>query len=377
MSPRPPQFIDKKAKTSCHSNAWLLAAPPTSIILIVAHINHNRRSTCRLFCEIKNAMSSTPPNNFFSPPPIGAPPTKRQAQHEQPAAQYVSSIPTSFSNFSSTNANSTVVNASTNPTGPAPATVSVKAVAPSASRSMTTAAPVSARTPITMAGHITIVGGKVTSGATSSSNTNQSESKDHVIAKKYKISIPPPHPAGRYANETLAILGSAYSEKRTSKSREECIKTLEKSVPTMAFLRSLCSKTFEGEQRGNLSGGRKRKSLDDDCQNKPECSDSIESDSNTAKISKEEILPRIKESTEFYSDDSESSGHLQDYSKYLKQELAHQKLQNQLLMQRRKKVFQSMVKLHELYESGLDGIARMGDLRNVPDNVMSNKIHLF
>lgn len=148
-------------------------------------------------------------------------------------------------------------------------------------------------------------------------------------------------------------------------------------MPAMVFWRSLSSNTFESEQLRALSGGRKRKSLDDDCEKEPKCSNSIVSDSKKPKISNEEILPQGKEYTEIPCDDSESSGHLQGYLDCLKQELTQQKRQNQLLMQRRRNVFQSMVKIHELYETGLDGIARTGDLRNVPDNVMSNKIHLF
>lgn len=43
-------------------------------------------------------------------------------------------------------------------------------------------------------------------------------------------------------------------------------------------------------------------------------------------------------------------------------------------MKRRGDVFRSMVALHELYETGLDGISRMNDLRFVPDNVMPNEV---
>ncbi len=124
-------------------------------------------------------------------------------------------------------------------------------------------------------------------------------------------------------------------------------------------------------------GGRKRKSLNDECEKEPERCDSVKSDPKKAKMPNDEILTKTEESNPFSFEDGKSSAHLQDYSNYLKQELTQQQRQNQLLMQRRKNVFRSMVKLHELYESGLDGIARMGDLRNVPDNVMSNKLYLF
>ena len=36
-------------------------------------------------------------------------------------------------------------------------------------------------------------------------------------------------------------------------------------------------------------------------------------------------------------------------------------------------VFNFLVELHECYKTGLDGIARMNDLRNVPDNVMMDR----
>ena len=63
-----------------------------------------------------------------------------------------------------------------------------------------------------------------------------------------------------------------------------------------------------------------------------------------------------------------------EYLDQLRKELAQHKQQNQLLMTRRNNVFKSMVTLHEMYETGLDGIARMNDLRFVPDNVMPENI---
>jgi hypothetical protein len=49
-----------------------------------------------------------------------------------------------------------------------------------------------------------------------------------------------------------------------------------------------------------------------------------------------------------------------------------QRLQNQslLLSTRRENVLKSLVSLHELYETGLDSISRMNDMKFVPDNVM-------
>ncbi len=60
----------------------------------------------------------------------------------------------------------------------------------------------------------------------------------------------------------------------------------------------------------------------------------------------------------------------QEYHTQLKNQLANHIAENEKLLQRRQNVYQSLVRLHELYETGLDGIARMNDLTFVPDNVM-------
>jgi hypothetical protein len=57
----------------------------------------------------------------------------------------------------------------------------------------------------------------------------------------------------------------------------------------------------------------------------------------------------------------------------LQRQLEQYKLQNQRLFERRMSVYNSLVELHECYETGLDGIARATDLRNVPDNVMMDR----
>ncbi len=58
----------------------------------------------------------------------------------------------------------------------------------------------------------------------------------------------------------------------------------------------------------------------------------------------------------------------------LQNQLKQHKKQNEYLVKRRSNVFKSMVALLELYETGLDAIARMNDLSFVPDNVMPDKI---
>jgi len=90
---------------------------------------------------------------------------------------------------------------------------------------------------------------------------------------------------------------------------------------------------------------------------------SAESDENEKDVSGDENNGQ--------SDDESSNI---QYHKQLQNELKQQIQQNELLMKRRSNVFKSMVALHELYETGLDGISRMNDLRFVPDNVMPDEI---
>lgn len=61
------------------------------------------------------------------------------------------------------------------------------------------------------------------------------------------------------------------------------------------------------------------------------------------------------------------------YRQQLAKELEKYKQQNQLLRKRRHNIFKSMVAFHELYETGLDSISRLNDLRFVPDNVMPDE----
>ena len=70
------------------------------------------------------------------------------------------------------------------------------------------------------------------------------------------------------------------------------------------------------------------------------------------------------------SSSSSPTNSKQEYHTQLKKQLANHIAENEKLLQRRQNVFQSLVRLHELYETGLDGIARMNDLTFVPDNVM-------
>jgi hypothetical protein len=69
----------------------------------------------------------------------------------------------------------------------------------------------------------------------------------------------------------------------------------------------------------------------------------------------------------------ESSQSNEDRLASLQRQLEQYKLQNQRIFERRMSVYNSLVELHECYETGLDGIARATDLRNVPDNVMMDR----
>ena len=57
----------------------------------------------------------------------------------------------------------------------------------------------------------------------------------------------------------------------------------------------------------------------------------------------------------------------------LQRELEQYRRQNEQILERRMSVYNSLVEIHECYETGLDGIARANDLRNVPDNVMMDR----
>jgi hypothetical protein len=62
----------------------------------------------------------------------------------------------------------------------------------------------------------------------------------------------------------------------------------------------------------------------------------------------------------------------EEYHSLLGAELKQHKRENLRLVKRRENIFKSIVTLHELYETGLDSIARMNNF--VPDNVMPDKI---
>ena len=162
------------------------------------------------------------------------------------------------------------------------------------------------------------------------------------------------HPEGRYANESLSILGSyAFSsEKNGNKRRADCMNVLERLVPPL-FLCANNSINDDWQDREGESGkiSKRRKGDVDSGEQDASADDTDQSDTEKGTTSS-----KI------------------DFHKQLQKELKQYKQQNQDLMQRRNNVSKSLVALHELYETGLDTISRMNDLRFVPDNVMPDKI---
>lgn len=159
---------------------------------------------------------------------------------------------------------------------------------------------------------------------------------------------PPPPPPGKYVNDALKILGSASSSSRNinrKKRRSECIADLERLVPPLFSQSAVHS---------SLLSDKKKKEVD---------SSSEANDSTTKKEAAEEGTVEKQEET--------SSN--QRNIKRLKSQLQHYKQLNEQETKRRQKFLSSFVSFHTMYESGLDFVARMGDLRNVPDNVMPDE----
>ena len=157
---------------------------------------------------------------------------------------------------------------------------------------------------------------------TAASNTQQQTSNNRVAATN-KV-----QPVGQYASSSLSILSSAISVEKNSKKRkaEDNAKVLDSVVPL----------------------------FNDATNSKSNCDED-----------EEVINDNEEEQTESASERK---------VKQLKRELEAVKKDNQSLMERRNNVMKNMVKCHEIYETGLDGIARMNDLRYVPDNVLPDEL---
>jgi len=158
---------------------------------------------------------------------------------------------------------------------------------------------------------------------TAAANTQQQQTSSNRVAATNKV-----QPVGQYASSSLSILSSAISAEKNSKKRkaEDNAKVLDSVVPLFNDATNSKSKCDEDEEVIN---------------------DNEEEQTETASERK---------------------------VKQLKRELEAVKKDNQSLMERRNNVMKNMIKCHEIYETGLDGIARMNDLRYVPDNVLPDEL---
>lgn len=150
-------------------------------------------------------------------------------------------------------------------------------------------------------------------------NTQQQQTTSSN-SDNYKV-----QPVGQYASSSLSILSSAKSSSKKRKA-EDNAKVLDSVIPL----------------------------FNDATNSKSSCDDDDEV-----------IIDNEGEQTETASERK---------VKQLKKELEAVKKDNQSLMERRNNVMKNMIKCHEIYETGLDGIARMNDLRYVPDNVLPDEL---
>lgn len=163
---------------------------------------------------------------------------------------------------------------------------------------------------------------------------------------------PPPPPPGKYVNDALKILGSASSSNK-KKRRSECIADLERLVPPLFSQSALHSSSLLPSEK---------KSDEVDSSEKKDCTTTTEEATDEGAVQvDEDATKEVEESTN------------QRNIKRLKSQLQHYKQLNEQETKRRQKFLSSFVSFHTMYESGLDFVARMGDLRNVPDNVMPDE----
>lgn len=187
---------------------------------------------------------------------------------------------------------------------------------------------------------------------TASSTTGVSASAETAASSNSKNSANMAQPEGRYATASLAILASYAppSVRNGKKRRADCINVLERLVPPL--LLSSNNSTHDGCTGAGESGQFSKKKMEN--------------------VETGEAEARYRSA---YKNDDKSDGDGKiRYRDRLQRELEQGKRHNEFLVKRRDDVFGSMVALHELYETGLDGISRINDLRFVPDNVMPDKV---
>ena len=256
--------------------------------------------------------------------------------------------------------------AQTNPTAYAPAAQQQQQrsgpiiVGATAARSTTSTTATSSRPVANTAG---------ASYKTSTASAASSASKTTAAAATNKA---PPVVVGRYANESLAILDAYSSEVGNSgrkRNRSDCMKVLDRLVPPL-FLST--STNHLGSRDDDVGDASVRDKEQSNKRNKG----GTGKDSEQQNKAKEGEGGNDQSNNETNSQNASSTSDTSKvgYHKQLQEKLQRYKQQNEQLMERRQNIYKSMVALHELYETGLDGIARMNDLRFVPDNVMPDSI---
>ena len=162
-------------------------------------------------------------------------------------------------------------------------------------------------------------------------------------------------PVGRYVSSSLSILGSMNEQK----SKKRSVHDLDRLVyPLMVCTAN--SNNDDGDDDEDIVSNKKRKK---DKNNEQKHAAAVHHFYHFKKSTSSEKKDGTITPTTKY-----------EYQQLLQTELEQYKQQNKQLMERRLNVFKSLVSLHEMYETGLDCIARMNDLSFCPDNVMPDNI---
>ena len=167
-------------------------------------------------------------------------------------------------------------------------------------------------------------------------------------------------PVGRYVSSSLSILGSMNEQKSKKRSVHDLDRLL---YPLMVCTAN--SNNDDGDDDEEDSND------EDIVSNKKRKEDKNNEQKHAAAV---HHFYHYKKSTSEKKDGTITPTTKYEYQQLLQTELEQYKQQNKQLMERRLNVFKSLVSLHEMYETGLDCIARMNDLSFCPDNVMPDNI---
>ncbi|KAL7477187.1 hypothetical protein ACHAW6_003000 [Cyclotella cf. meneghiniana] len=187
--------------------------------------------------------------------------------------------------------------------------------------------------------------------------------------------------SGRYFNAILSTLNypvafasetdesTICSSDRRLERKRRCIQTLDRLIPPLIYYsrNNICcvDTSVEAGENNDESNNNKKRKRNESSENNEDSAARSDGIPKSASTSHETTLCSSRNENDNFTKSS--------YLATLRQQLSHFKLQNQRLIDRRMSVFNSLVELHECYETGLDGIARLNDLRNVPDNVMMDR----